>query len=61
MCDPNSDLVEDKRCNCVWRQKRGIEIRVVVVVVVVALERVSKWLRLFYIERVVFWGFFFKG
>lgn len=40
VCDPNFDLVEDKRYNCVWRQKRGIEIPVV------ALERISKRLRL---------------
>lgn len=42
MFDPNYDLVEEKRSNCVWRQKRPTERRVVVV----ALERVSTPLRL---------------
>lgn len=37
--------MKKKRYHCVWRQKRRIEIRVVVV----ALERVSKPSRLFYI------------
>lgn len=56
MCEPNYDLVEDKRRSCVWRQKRGIEIRVVVVAA--ALERVSKRFRLFFYTD-LFERFFF--